>query len=200
VLEPYEIQSMLSELENRFRIMVLLDVTTGERPVELFTLMWKHIDFCNLLIDIKRSIFNRVVGHCKNETSRPRVPVPPNVADLRHTFASWQMMIGGDLYELPKILGHSNIKMTERYYKLRANIARTGRKEWGILKLLEPICEAKSRVRCLRIVRARIFTRFLTVAKLLKVLVARDGIEPPTPAFSGPPTESQKWFEINGYH
>jgi hypothetical protein len=27
-------------------------------------------------------------------------------------------------------------------------------------------------------------------------MVARDGIEPPTPAFSGPPTESLKWFEI----
>ena len=35
-------------------------------------------------------------------------------------------------------------------------------------------------------------------AKLLKAMVARDGIEPPTPAFSGPPTESRKWFEING--
>ena len=32
--------------------------------------------------------------------------------DLRHTFASWYMMNGGDLYELAKILGHSNIKMT----------------------------------------------------------------------------------------
>lgn len=29
--------------------------------------------------------------------------------DLRHTFASWYMMNGGDLYELAKILGHSNI-------------------------------------------------------------------------------------------
>ena len=38
--------------------------------------------------------------------------------DLRHTFASWYMMNGGDLYELAKILGHSNIKMTERYAKL----------------------------------------------------------------------------------
>jgi site-specific recombinase XerD len=28
------------------------------------------------------------------------------------------MMNGGDLYELAKILGHSNIKMTERYAKL----------------------------------------------------------------------------------
>ena len=41
---------------------------------------------------------------------------------------------------------------------------------------------------------------FLAVAKLLKLLVARDGIEPPTPAFSEPPTESWKWFEINGCH
>ena len=31
---------------------------------------------------------------------------------------SWYMMNGGDLYELAKILGHSNIKMTERYAKL----------------------------------------------------------------------------------
>jgi hypothetical protein len=26
--------------------------------------------------------------------------------------------------------------------------------------------------------------------------VARDGIEPPTPAFSGPPTDMAKWFKI----
>jgi integrase len=37
---------------------------------------------------------------------------------LRHTFASWYMMNSGDLYELANILGHSNIKMTERYAKL----------------------------------------------------------------------------------
>ena len=30
---------------------------------------------------------------------------------------------------------------------------------------------------------------FLAMAKLLKLLVARDGIEPPMAAFSGPPTE-----------
>ena len=47
--------------------------------------------------------------------------------DLRHTFASWYMMNGGDLYELAKILGHSNIKMTERYAKLaKTHIAKTG--------------------------------------------------------------------------
>jgi hypothetical protein len=43
-----------------------------------------------------------------------------------------------------------------------------------------------------------ILTRFFAFAKLLKRMVARDGIEPPTPAFSGPLTDSPKWFEING--
>ena len=57
--------------------------------------------------------------------------------DLRHTFASWFMMNGGDLYELAKILGHSNIKMTERYAKLaRQHIARTGSTAREIWKLM----------------------------------------------------------------
>ena len=62
--------------------------------------------------------------------------------DLRHTFASWYMMNGGDLYELAKILGHSNIKMTERYAKLaRQHIARTSSAAREMWKLLDrPNC------------------------------------------------------------
>ena len=60
--------------------------------------------------------------------------------DLRHTFASWYMMNGGDLYELAKILGHANIKMTERYAKLaRQHIARTSNTARELWKLLEPV-------------------------------------------------------------
>ncbi|HEU5342514.1 site-specific integrase [Edaphobacter sp.] len=58
--------------------------------------------------------------------------------DLRHTFASWYMMKGGDLYELAKILGHSNIKMTERYAKLgRQHIAKTSNIAREVWKLME---------------------------------------------------------------
>jgi len=80
VLEPGEVQCLLAHLDNPFRVMVLLDVTTGLRRSELFALQWKDIDFSNLLIDIKRSIFLGVVGHCKNETSRQSVPLSLNVA------------------------------------------------------------------------------------------------------------------------
>jgi len=58
--------------------------------------------------------------------------------DTRHTFASWYMMNGGDLYELAKILGHANIKMTERYAKLgKGHIASTGSTAREIWKLME---------------------------------------------------------------
>jgi len=67
VLEPSEIQRLLSNLESPFRVMVLLDVTTGLRRSELFALKWSDIDFWNLTIDIKRSIFQELL-----ETVRPR--------------------------------------------------------------------------------------------------------------------------------
>ena len=76
--------------------------------------------------------------------------------DLRHTFASWYMMNGGDLYELAKILGHANIKMTERYAKLgRQHIARTGNTAREMWKLMEGEMrnKANDRLRCSRIVR-----------------------------------------------
>jgi len=38
--------------------------------------------------------------------------------DLRHTLASHYMMKGGQLYALSNILGHKDLKMTQRYAKL----------------------------------------------------------------------------------
>lgn len=65
--------------------------------------------------------------------------------DLRHTFASWYMMNGGDLYELAKLLGHANIKMTERYAKLgRKHIVRTGETAKVIWTIMDGKPETKA--------------------------------------------------------
>ena len=56
---------------------------------------------------------------------------------------------GGDLYELAKLLGHANIKMTERYAKLaRAHITKTGntaRVIWTMLDKRSPPGESSDK-------------------------------------------------------
>jgi len=41
--------------------------------------------------------------------------------DLRHTFASWWVQDGGDLYRLSRVLGHATLQMTARYGHLRTD-------------------------------------------------------------------------------
>ena len=100
-------------------------------------------------------------------------------------------MNGGDLYKLAKNLGHANIQSTRQHIRRTSSTAREMRKLFERATPKAKIRQTDVRVLCAR----EIFTRFLSEAKLLKGLVARDGIEPPTPAFSGPLTESLKWFE-----
>jgi len=80
VLEPFEIQNLLLELKSCFRLMVMLDVTTGLRRSELFALKWRDVDFSNLRLDVLRSIYLRHLGDCKTEASRKPVPLDERVA------------------------------------------------------------------------------------------------------------------------
>ncbi len=47
-----------------------------------------------------------------------------NFHSLRHTFASWLVQRGVSIYEVSKLLGHSDIKVTEIYAHLRAEDLR----------------------------------------------------------------------------
>lgn len=51
--------------------------------------------------------------------------------DLRHTYASWYVQRGGDLYRLQKILGHKSPAMTQRYAHLRVDDLREDTQKWA---------------------------------------------------------------------
>jgi integrase len=74
------IQNLLKQLTSCFRLMVLLDVTTGLRRSELLALKWIDVDFSTLELNVERSIYLRNVGHCKTEASRKPVPLDAHVA------------------------------------------------------------------------------------------------------------------------
>jgi integrase/recombinase XerD len=46
--------------------------------------------------------------------------------DLRHTYASWYVQAGGDLYRLQLLLGHKTPSMTQRYAHLSVDHLRRG--------------------------------------------------------------------------
>jgi integrase len=92
---PHEIQSLLCQLDHPFRLMVLLDATTGLRRSELFALKWGDIDFSERMMNVTRSIYNQVSGSCKTEASRKPVPL---ASDVVAELLSWK---AESLYSLP---------------------------------------------------------------------------------------------------
>lgn len=80
LLEVDQIKSLLSQLKERYRLMVLPDLTTGLRRSELFGLRWGDIDFTQLVIDIQRSVDRGCIGPCKTEASRKPIPLDLDVA------------------------------------------------------------------------------------------------------------------------
>ena len=79
-LESEELRAPLSQLDRRFRVMVLLDAASGLRRSELLALKWRDVDFDELQINVRRSIYLNVIGNCKTEASRKPVPMDPMLA------------------------------------------------------------------------------------------------------------------------
>ena len=80
VLEPVEVQALLTELHDPFRTLILLASVTGLRRGELFGLKWEDIDFAEAEIRIVRSVVDQVEGPPKTHSSRRPIPMSSELA------------------------------------------------------------------------------------------------------------------------
>lgn len=81
VLDAAEIHRLLGELNDPFRLMVLLAGSTGVRVSELLALQWGDIDFDAGEIRLRRGIYHQVIGDLKTEASGKPVPLDHGLAE-----------------------------------------------------------------------------------------------------------------------
>jgi integrase len=82
---------------------------------------------------VRANIIQAINGLSLNDgiTDRRQKLVPHSI---RHTFASWLVQMGKPLYTVSKLMGHSSLKMTERYAHLAPETQRSAAMELeGIL-------------------------------------------------------------------
>jgi integrase len=129
----------------RLHALVVVALHTGMRKGELLGLEWPRVDFSRGVIQLEKTNagrrreipMNRAVYDALSALPKTGARVFPSTYRtafehavvraklhdftfhaLRHTFASWLTMKGRPLKEVSELLGHSSVKMTERYAHL----------------------------------------------------------------------------------
>jgi len=146
-----EIKRLLRAAKPRLKEFLILALNTGMRRSNSLGLRWEDIDFKNGVIHVLKTksgkayevpINNVLLNLFKtiqkgepsglvldstnlrrdfNSTLRKAKIENCTIHDLRHTFASHLAMKGIDIYTISQLMGHSDIKMTQRYAHLAPN-------------------------------------------------------------------------------
>lgn len=101
----------------------------SNNPLSLFVFCKKNGDHLDL---------NHISRTFKIAQKKAGIEYPIRFHDLRHTFASHYMMNGGSVFDLQKILGHSDIQMTMRYSHLSPEHLQNSVKFMGIENEINP--------------------------------------------------------------
>jgi len=168
-LTEQEIFKLLDCATPRLHDFIILGVNTGMRKSNLINLQWEDIDFGAGVIHVlktksgkayelpmnesvlnllKRLSYKERSGRIIDTTNLKREwtsavkqsgIIDINIHTLRHSYASHMVMKGLDMFTLSKLMGHADMKMTQRYSHLAPNFKKiaanminfphTGRKE-----------------------------------------------------------------------
>ena len=81
-LTPAEFQSILCELAEPYRTMVITIACLGLRVSELVALQWGDIDFASLTIKVQRGFVRGEINPTKSEASEGMLPLDPGLAEV----------------------------------------------------------------------------------------------------------------------
>lgn len=87
ILEPQEIQSLLVELPEPCKTMVLVAALTGLRISEILGLQWQDVDLENGILQLRRGVVNQKVTPLKTAGSKRPLPLP---AELVSVLSKWK--------------------------------------------------------------------------------------------------------------
>ena len=74
---------------------------------------------CTIVVSNPKTLRPYVSVFCSWNTARKAARLPEvRIHELRHSFASFLISAGRSLYEVQKILGHTQIRTTQRYAHL----------------------------------------------------------------------------------
>ncbi|HYH21723.1 MAG TPA: site-specific integrase [Azospirillum sp.] len=97
------------------RVIPLNDTAMG-----LLTSLPRHLVSPYVFHKADGDRYGRIVAGFRNAVQRARIK-DFRFHDLRHTYASWAVQNGMDLYRLSRILGHTTMAMTARYAHLQTD-------------------------------------------------------------------------------
>lgn len=82
ILNPDEIQALITTLAEPCRTAVIVALSTGLRCSELFALRWLDFDWEHLTVLVRRAIVDGVVGDVKTKYSQSGLPLDPALAEI----------------------------------------------------------------------------------------------------------------------
>lgn len=97
-LTPAEFQTLLTELYEPYRTMVIAAGCLGLRVSELVALQWQDVDFESLLIAIHRSFVRGEINDTKSTASEAVLPLDPVLAELLLRHRARAIYIAGSDY------------------------------------------------------------------------------------------------------
>jgi integrase len=132
LLTTEEFRSLLRELGDRERVMVLLAGSTALRRGEMFGLRWENVDFDEHLVRVTHSVYRGVEGETKTAASHKPVPLPAMVVDELRRWKAASNYRAAEDYVFPSI--QKNGKQPLQPDMILKNHIRPALKKLGITK------------------------------------------------------------------